>query len=53
MDDAIAYLRSGLYEIADENLKRLSPLRHERIKMLGNSPSSCSTISFQDNSDGS
>jgi TnpA family transposase len=38
MDDAIAYLRATGHEITDEDLKRLSPLQHEHIKMLGNFP---------------
>jgi hypothetical protein len=38
MDDAIAYLRATGHEIADEDLKRDSPLQHEHIKMLGNFP---------------
>jgi hypothetical protein len=38
MNDAIAYLRATGHEITDEDLKRLSPLQHEHIKMLGNFP---------------
>ena len=38
MDDTIAYLRATGHQIADEDLKRLSPLQHEHIKMLGNFP---------------
>jgi TnpA family transposase len=38
MDDAVAYLRAGGHEITDEDLKRLSPLQHKHIKMLGNFP---------------
>lgn len=38
MDDAIAYLRATCHEITDEDLKRLSPLQHKHIKMLGNFP---------------
>ncbi len=38
MDDAIAHLRATGHEITDEDLKRLSPLQHEHIKMLGNFP---------------
>jgi len=38
IDDAIIHLRATGHEITDENLKRLSPLQHEHIKMLGNFP---------------
>jgi TnpA family transposase len=38
MDDAITYLRATGHEITDQDLKRLSPLQHEHIKMLGNFP---------------
>jgi hypothetical protein len=32
------YLCATGHEIADEDLKRLTPLQHEHIKMLGNFP---------------
>ena len=35
LDDAIAQLRATGHQITDENLRRLSPLQHEHIKMLG------------------
>ena len=35
LDDAIAQLRATGHEITDEDLRRLSPLQHEHIKMLG------------------
>jgi TnpA family transposase len=38
MDDAVAHLRATDHEIADEDLRRLSPLQHEHIKLLGNFP---------------
>jgi len=38
LDDAITHLRATGYQITDEDLKRLSPLQHEHIKMLGNFP---------------
>ncbi|MGH2969421.1 MAG: Tn3 family transposase, partial [Solirubrobacteraceae bacterium] len=38
MDDAIAHLRATGHQITHEDLKRLSPLQHEHIKMLGNFP---------------
>jgi hypothetical protein len=37
-DDAIAHMRATGREITSEHLKRLSPLHHEHIKMLGNFP---------------
>ena len=38
LDDAIAQLRATGHEITDEDLRRLSPLQHEHIKMLGHFP---------------
>jgi len=38
LDDAIAQLRATGHQITDEDLRRLSPLRHEHIKMLGHFP---------------
>ena len=38
LDDAIAHLRATGDQITDDDLKRLSPLQHEHIKMLGNFP---------------
>ena len=38
MDDAITHLRTSDHEITDGDLRRLSPLQHEHIKMLGNFP---------------
>ena len=38
LDDAIAQLRATGREIADEDLRRLSPLQHEHIKVLGRFP---------------
>ena len=38
LDDAIAQLRATGHHITDEDLRRLSPLQHEHIKMLGNFP---------------
>ena len=35
LDDAIAQLRATGHQITDEDLRRLSPLQHEHIKMLG------------------
>ena len=37
-DDAIAQLRATGREIADEALRRLSPLQHEHIEVLGRFP---------------
>ena len=38
LDDAIAQLRATGHQITDEDLRRLSPLQHEHIKMLGHFP---------------
>ncbi len=38
MDDPIGHLRASGRQITHEDLKRLSPLQHEHIKMLGNFP---------------
>ena len=38
LDDAITQLRATGHEITDEDLRRLSPLLHEHIKMLGHFP---------------
>jgi hypothetical protein len=38
LDDAIARLRTTAHHITDEDLRRLSPLQHEHIKMLGHFP---------------
>ncbi len=35
LDDAIEQLRATGHQITDEDLRRLSPLQHEHIKMLG------------------
>jgi hypothetical protein len=43
MDDAVVHLRATDHEIADEDLRRLSPLQHEHIELLGNFPSRCPT----------
>jgi Tn3 transposase DDE domain len=45
LDDAIAQLRATVHQITDEDLRRLSPLQHENIKMLGHFPSLCPTSS--------
>jgi TnpA family transposase len=38
LDDAIAQLRAAGHPITNEDLRRLSPLQHEHIKMLGHFP---------------
>jgi hypothetical protein len=38
LDDAIAQLRATGHQITHEDLRRLSPLQHEHIKMLGHFP---------------
>ena len=38
LDDAIEQLRATGHQITNEDLRRLSPLQHEHIKMLGHFP---------------
>ena len=38
LDDAIVQLRTTGHQITDEDLRRLSPLQHEHVKMLGHFP---------------
>jgi hypothetical protein len=53
MNDAIDHLTAGGHHIPEDDLRRLSPLAHEHIKLLGDFPfsSPCPISSATDNGD--